>query len=168
MGSGYGLEPLAETERKLITPSLEEVFRRDYPRLVRAAWLISGSREAAEDLVQDVFAGILAAGHLPNDPGHYIHQAVINRVRSWQRRQSLERRRATEPPPMATQPETFELLGFLRTLSPRQRTAIILRYYCDLPLAEVAELMGCRIGTVTVLVRRALGKARKTKEVFEP
>ena len=167
MSSRYGLEPLTEIERKLTAPSLEKVFRRDYARLVRAAWLLSGSREVAEDLVQDVFSGMLAAGHVPNDPGHYIHQAVVNRVRSWQRRQGLERRHATVQPPVATPPEMYELWGFLRALSPRQRTAIILRYYCDLPLAEVAELMGCRTGTVTVLIRRALGKARKMKEAFE-
>jgi len=168
VSSRYGPAPPTETEPKLSAPNLEEVFRRDYAQLVRAAWLISGSREVAEDLVQDVFTGMLAAGHVPNDPGHYIHHAVVNRVRSWQRRQGLERRHATvQQPPVATQPEMYELWGFLRTLSPRQRMAVILRYYCDLPLAEVAESMGCRTGTVTVLIRRALGKARKMKEVFE-
>jgi DNA-directed RNA polymerase specialized sigma24 family protein len=43
----------------------------------------------------------------------------------------------------------------------------VLRYYCDLPLAEVAALMGCRRGTVSVLLRRALRRAQDMKEVFE-
>lgn len=143
------------------------MFRRDYVRLVRAAWLLSGSREVAEDIVQDVFAGMLASGRMPRDPGHYIYRAVVNRVRSWQRRQGVERRHAPAQPQVVAQPEVYGLWRFLSVLSERQRTAVVLRYYGDLPLAEVAELMGCRTGTVTVLIRRAFIKARKMKEVFE-
>jgi len=148
--------------------TVEVVFRREYVRLVRAAWLVGGSREVAEDVVQDVFARMLVSDSVPNDPAHYAYRSVVNGVRSWQRRQVVERRHALlELPGVETTPELSWFWDFLRTLSPRQRTAIVLRYYCDLPLAEVAELMGCRAGTVTVLIRRALGKAREMKEVFE-
>ena len=150
--------------------STEELFRRDYARLVRAAWMLSGSREVAEDIVQDVFARMLTSTRLTaaHDPGGYVYRAVINRLRSWQRRQGLERRFAlAEPVPFVAPPEVSAVGEFLATLSERQRTAVVLRYYCDLPLAEVAALMGCRRGTVSVLLRRALRKAREMKEVFE-
>lgn len=150
--------------------TLEGVFRREYVRLVRTAWLVSGSREAAEDIVQDVFARMLASDTVPNEPSNHVYRSVVNGVRSWQRRQVVERRHALmEPAGVAqTTPELSWFSDYLRTLSPRQRVAIVLRFYCDLQLAEVAELMGCRVGTVTVLIRRALIKARKTKEAFEP
>lgn len=149
--------------------TLEGVFRREYARLVRAAWLVSGSREVAEDIVQDVFARMLDAGSVPSEPASYAYRSVVNGVRSWQRRQIVERRHApVEPVPrLQTAPDVQWLSDYLRTLSPRQRVAIVLRFYCDLPLAEVAELMGCRVGTVTVLIRRALAKARKMKEALE-
>lgn len=156
-------------ELELVVPdTLEGVFRLEYVRLVRTAWLVSGSREVAEDIVQDVFARMLASESVPSEPAHYVYRSVVNGVRSWQRRQILERRHAVvEPAGVQTTPELYWFSDYLRTLSPRQRTAIVLRYYCDLPLAEVAALMACRVGTVTVLIRRALGKARKMKEVLE-
>jgi RNA polymerase sigma factor (sigma-70 family) len=148
----------------------EELFRRDYAKLVRAAWMLSGSREVAEDVVQDVFAQLITSPHLASadDPGGYVYRAVINRVRSWQRRQSLERRHASaEFELAAAPPEISGFEEFLAALSERQRMAVVLRYYCDLPLAEAARLMGCRRGTVSVLLRRALTKARTMKEVFD-
>jgi len=169
MNPHHTLARAKDVELELVVPeTLEGVFRREYARLVRAAWLVSGSREVAEDIVQDVFARLLASESVPSEPAHYVYRSVVNGVRSWQRRQVLERRHAlVEPAGVQTTPELYWFSDYLRTLSPRQRTAIVLRYYCDLPLAEVADLMGCRAGTVTVLIRRALGKARKMKEVFE-
>lgn len=157
-----------------VPDAVEELFRRDYDKFVRAAWLLSGSRDVAEDLVQDVFAVMLVSDHWrhADDLVSYVHRAVINRVRSWQRRQALERRYAKESlsgePPVVVPPDQLHGLPlYLAALSQRQRTAIVLRYYWDLPLAEVAAVMGCRVGTVTVLIRRALHKAQKMKEVIE-
>jgi RNA polymerase sigma factor (sigma-70 family) len=169
MDPDHALARVKGVELELVVQdTLEGVFRREYARLVRAAWLVSGSREVGEDIVQDVFARMLASGSVPSEPAHYVYRSVVNGVRSWQRRQVLERRHAlVEPAGVQATPELYWFSDYLCTLSPRQRTAIVLRYYCDLPLAEVAVLMGCRVGTVTVLIRRALGKARKMKEAFE-
>jgi RNA polymerase sigma factor (sigma-70 family) len=175
MSSSYGL---AGPERhghgsdpRVSDVSLERLFRQDYAKLVRAAWMMGGSREVAEDVVQDVFARMLATRHLmvADDPESYLYRAVVNRLRSWQRRQSLERRHSlVDYTASVAPPEVSDVSEFLTALSERQRTAIVLRYFCDLPLADVADVMGCRRGTVTVLIRRALAKARKMKEVFEP
>jgi DNA-directed RNA polymerase specialized sigma24 family protein len=167
MKSEHGLISEIPNQPKSSVLSLEEVFRRDYSQLVRAAWLLSGSREVAEDVVQDVFAEMLRSVREVDDPGRYIYRSVVNRVRSWQRRQDVERRRAPMQPLVVTPPEMYGLQRFLSALSERQRAAVVLRYYCDLSLAQVADLMGCRTGTVTVLIRRAFGKARKMKEVFD-
>jgi len=147
--------------------SVEAVFRQNYARLVRAAWLITGSRDVAEDLVQDVFANMLTGRHTASDLAPYIHRAVINRVRSWQRRQSLERRHSGSTQEVSEPPELHGLSWFFQLLSDRQRAAIVLRYYCDFSLADVAKTMGCTTGTVSVLIRRALAKARHNKEGFE-
>jgi DNA-directed RNA polymerase specialized sigma24 family protein len=164
---GLPRTPTAGAGRDAASEVWEEVFRRDYASLVRAAWLLSGSREVAEDVVQDVFIKVMAADAIPADAGRYVRQAAVNRVRTWQRRQILERRHHAPAPPAQVIPEVYGLWVFLQTLSGRQRAAIVLRYYCDLPLTEVAQLMGCRTGTVSVLIRRALQRARRTKEVFE-
>lgn len=172
VGSDRGLasgvdRDAASQSRRLV----EEVFRRDYATLVRAAWMLGGSREVGEDVVQEVFAQMLRSPHLASvdDPGGYAYRAVINRLRSWQRRQALERRHAhLRAEPVTAGPEVSAVSEYLEALSERQRTAVVLRFYCDLPLAEVAALMGCRRGTVSVLLRRALGKARTMKEVFLP
>lgn len=149
---------------------VEELFHGEYSKLVRTAWMLSGSREVAEDVVQDVFAQMLVSSHLveAEDPRGYIYRAVTNRVRSWQRRQHIERRYALVREELTSAPpEVSAFAEFLAVLSEQQRTAIVLRYYCDLPLAEVARVMGCRRGTVSVFLRRALNKARTMKEVFE-
>jgi RNA polymerase sigma factor (sigma-70 family) len=150
---------------------VEELFRRDYARLVRAAWMLSGSREVAEDVVQEVFAQLISSTdlHGVEDASGYVYRAVVNRVRSWQRWQSLERRYSVDERDLVpAAPDVSGFAEFLAVLSARQRMAVVLRYYCDLPLAQVADLMGCRRGTVSVLLRRALAKARTMKEVFEP
>ncbi|HEY0225752.1 MAG TPA: sigma-70 family RNA polymerase sigma factor [Mycobacterium sp.] len=174
MSTNRPLTP-ARADRDVVLPrasgQIEKLFRSDYAKLVRAAWMLSGSREVAEDIVQDVFAQMIASSAFVNadDPGSYIYRAVINRLRSWQRRQGLERRQMVIlPETTASPPEISGFREFLAVLSDRQRTAVVLRYYCDLPLAEVARLMGCRTGTVSVLLRRALHKGRTMKEVFDP
>lgn len=175
MSSSFGLAGGSDqredaTRRRASGVSLEELFRSDYVKLVRAAWMMGGSKEVAEDVVQDVFARMLSTPHLSGaeDPESYLYRAVTNRLHDWQRRQSLERRHSfVDDRAAVPSPEVSGVSEFLAALSERQRMAIVLRYFCDLELADVARLMGCRRGTVTVLIRRALAKARNMKEVFE-
>jgi RNA polymerase sigma factor (sigma-70 family) len=124
---------------------------------------MTGSREAAEEVVQEAFVSTRRNWEQVRIPGAYLRTAVANASRSWLRRQALERRQRSEPAaPAAQQPD--ELWDALDRLSPRQRVAIVLRYYEDLSDAEIAAALGCRDATVRTTIHRALAALRKEIE----
>ena len=77
------------------TALLADLYRREYAPMVRLAHLITGSNEAAEDLVQDSFVRLCRSWDRADEPGAYLRQIVVNRCHSWHRR----RRPTTSPPP---------------------------------------------------------------------
>ena len=140
--------------------ALVDVYEHHFAALVRMAYLVSGRADRAEELVQDAFVRTHRAGGRVRDPLPYLRTAVLNGCRSLGRRQKLERERQPPPP----EPVTLgadELWDALATLSDRQRAAIVLRFYCDLPDAEIAAALGCRVPTVRTSIHRALAKLRK-------
>jgi len=140
---------------------LAELFRRSWADLVRLATFLTGSVPAAEDLVQDVFLrfGVRPAP-LPDDPARYLRTSVVNACRSYHRRRLLEHRhRPGLPHPGIDDPG--ELWDVLDRLTIRQRTAVVLRYYLDLPEDEIAAVLRCRPSTVRSLVRRGLARLRE-------
>ena len=135
---------------------LAELYRREYAPMVRLAHLLTGSNEAAEDVVQDSFVRLYRSWHRADQPGAYLRTIVVNRCRSWHRRQRMERDRLPRPVPDIVDAEARELLDALGRLGLRQRTALVLRFYADLSEADVAQALGCRPGTVKSLVHRGL------------
>ena len=143
---------------------LEELYRLHAPEAIRLAYMLTGDRPLAEDLVQDAFVKL--AGRLAHlrDPGafpSYLRRTVVNLANSQMRRRRLERdylRRAiAESPTSVVAPDTdrrAELWADLQRLPLRQRAAIVLRIYEDLPERQVAEILRCRPGTVRSLVSR--------------
>lgn len=154
------MEARALEEEALVDAPLDlaDVYRREYGAMVRLAHLITGSNEVAEDLVQDSFVRLHRNWDRALEPGAYLRTVVVNRCRSWQRRAVLERRHLSrsEPIPASVADEARELLDALASLGARQRAALVLRFYADLPEAEIARLLGCRPGTVKSLVHRGL------------
>ena len=138
------------------TAALEDVFRREYDAMLRLAHLITGSTEAAEDVVQESFVRLCRNWDRAAQPGAYLRTVVVSRCRSWQRRRILERQPQPRPPTPSVDGEARELLDALAHLGARQRAALVLRFYADLSEAEVAEALGCRPGTVKSLVHRGL------------
>ena len=149
---------------------LAELYARHAAEAIRLAYFLTGDRQLAEDLVQDAFVKL--AGRLVHlrDPGAfdaYLRRTVVNLANSSFRRKRVEReylrRSAAEPAAVADGPDTDrrdELWTDLQRLPARQRTAIVLRIYEDLPEARVAEILGCRPGTVRSLVSRGLAQLR--------
>ena len=106
-----------------------------------------------------------------NDPGKfqpaYLRRTIVNLANSHFRRKRVERsylsRSAAEPPRVGEAPDAGrrdELWHGLQRLPVRQRTAIVLRIYEDLPEQRVADILGCRPGTVRSLVSRGLAELR--------
>jgi RNA polymerase sigma-70 factor (sigma-E family) len=158
------LPPAAPILRVVAGGTCEDVYRAHYARMVRVARMLTGSNEAAEDIVQDVFVGLYQRFAEIDDPAGYLYRSVVNRC--WSRRKHwrvVERRRHLTARPHATYDEIDEIdetWTALRRLQPRRRAVVVLRYYEDLPLADIAEILGCRVGTVKSMLHRALAELR--------
>jgi RNA polymerase sigma-70 factor (sigma-E family) len=152
---------------------LDELYRRHAGGAVRLAYLLLQDRMLAEDIVQDAFVKV--AGRLIHlrDPGAfdaYLRRTVVNLSRSHVRRRMVERAflkretAAAERESARWPTSSFEdrevLWGALGRLPERQRVAIVLRFYEDLPEAQVADILRCRPGTVKSRVSRGLEALR--------
>ncbi len=151
------------------TPTIvQRVYENDYGRLVALSTLIIGSSAVAEELVQDVFARLLAKPHLlraDGNVGAYVTKAVANQSRSRLRRAALERRHRRTAEVIATPelaPIDDELLAAVRALPVRQRQVVALRFYDDRSVDQIATTLGVSSGTVKTHLHRALATLRRT------
>ena len=146
------------------TATFGEFYAGHFTELVRLATLLSGSVDAAPDLVQDCFVRLHGRWASVREPLPYVRRSVVHACASHHRRAAVVRR---NPPaePRASELGADELQDALAALPARQRAAVVLRYYGDLPDADIARALRCREGTVRSLVSRALADLRK---VIEP
>lgn len=135
--------------------------------LIRFAFLLcGGERAVAEDLVYGVLGRLTARGFGDlDDPISYVRRSIVNQHRSNGRSAASQRRLigrlgAVETEPAPAPEDRLAIFGALSALSRRERAAIILRYYEDLPDAEIAAVLGCSRSTVRSLVHRALPRLR--------
>jgi RNA polymerase sigma-70 factor (sigma-E family) len=142
---------------------LIQLYRERYEPMVRLAYLMIGDRAAAEELVQDAFVNVHRSWARATNPPAYLRVAVVNACRSWGRRRTLELHRQPAPADPATM-VADEMWDALQVLPMRQRAAIVLRFYEDLPDARIAELLGCREATVRTAIHRGLERLRKEIE----
>lgn len=154
--------PNAETRSARVTDwgSTSTTYASTYRAMLRVAYTITGSHAAAEDAVHDAFCAVGPKIATLDDPVPYLRVAVVNRCRS------MHRHASKAPPP--TPPDAVGLdaglVDFsdaLATLPFAQRTAIVMRYLCDLPDEEIATVLQCRRSTVRSHVRRGLEHLRQ-------
>ena len=152
---------------------LAELYERNVPDAVRLAYLLTGDREAAQDLAHEAFirsVGRLAHLREADAFGPYLRRSVVNLSRNHFRGRSRERafvqRGATvplaEPSTERTVVDRDALRSALLALPERQRAAIALRFYLDLSEYQTAEILRCRTGTVRSLVSRGMQTLRST------
>ena len=154
------------TGRAVRPASLADLYREKYVPMVRLAYLMVGSTTVAEDLVQDAFARMHRHWDGIEHPRAYLRTSVVNACRSHLRRLALERAYKRHPSVVgeSAPPEADELFDALAALPPRQRAALVLRFYEDLSEADIAVALGCRPGTVKSLLHRGLAELRKVVE----
>ncbi len=137
--------------------------------LVRFAYLLTGDQTAADDLVQSVLLQLSRRGIADvENPRAYARRAVVNLHNSLGRRsgaylRALGRsgRVPTHVPSETGSVDDRDMLWrALQTLNPRQRVAVVLRYYEDCSDERIAEVLGCATGTVRSLISRSLPKLR--------
>jgi RNA polymerase sigma factor (sigma-70 family) len=160
-GRTPGAEPGAAPDRT----ALELLYRAEYAPSVRLAHLLTGDRARAEELAQDAFVRVARAVASVDNPAAYLRTTVVNLCRDAGRREARARShpqpalRVEPPPPLP--PTSTAVWAALQRLPERQRTAITLRFYLDLPDDEIARILGARPGTVRSLVHRALATLKE-------
>ncbi|SCF44046.1 SigE family RNA polymerase sigma factor [Micromonospora mirobrigensis] len=126
------------------------------PALSRTAYLLTGDHQLAEDLLQSALARTYRHWRRvrDGDPEAYVRRAMYHQHVSWWRRRRVTERLEAAPVGPAGGDHSdatalrLSLDAALRRLTPRQRTVLVLRYYEDLTEAQVAEALGCSVGTV--------------------
>jgi RNA polymerase sigma factor (sigma-70 family) len=143
-----------------VVAQLASLFRAEYASLVRLAHLLTGSNAIAEEVVQDAFEQLQTRWGTIANPEAYVRRAVINRSRGHHRRVAIERKHAPQPADPALPPEIDEMWSLIRELSPRRRAVVVLRFYEDLTIDQIAAVLGARPGTVKSLLHRALASLK--------
>jgi RNA polymerase sigma-70 factor (sigma-E family) len=137
-----------------------------YTDLLRTAYLLTGSRDAAEDLVQSALVTTMRHWRGVADPMAYVRRAMVNQRTSLWRRVGSREVLTDMPPDRATpdgaagRAERDELLGALGRLPARMRAVLVLRYWEDLSEEETARVLGCSVGTVKSQASRGLSRLR--------
>jgi RNA polymerase sigma-70 factor (sigma-E family) len=140
------------------------------PSLLRTAYLISGDRHTAEDLVQTALAKLYLSWDKVHDRqmiDGYVRRIIVNEHNSLWRRAWKKRELTTDTLPdhqavtdRHDDGQRDALWEFVQTLPRKQRAVIVLRYYEDLSEAEIAETLGISVGTVKSQASRALAAMR--------
>ena len=149
---------------------LRDFVRVAWPRLLRTAWLLCGDRYEAEDLVQSALVKVVRAWpriERQDDPYVYARAVLANTAASrWRRRRRYDELTAgTRDPAPAPDPAGAVVLRdavwqALRTLPPRTRAVLVLRYFEDLTEGQTANILGCSIGAVKSQASRGLSRLR--------
>jgi RNA polymerase sigma-70 factor (sigma-E family) len=148
-----------------------ELYGTHYRPLVRLAALLIRDTATAEEVVQDSFVAVHFAWHRLRDTDKalaYLRQSVVNRSRSVLRHRAVAEKHAAKLMPDApaaeqgalTLLERSAVTAALRSLPPRQREALVLRYYADLSEADIAKTMGISRGAVKSHTARGITALR--------
>lgn len=134
--------------------------------LLHAARLLTGDHHRGEDLVQTVLTKLYLKWDRIDTPLAYARKALVSaHIDSTRRKWWGERATETLPElpirdPLTGSDDRDELRHLLATLNPRERAVVVLRYYCDLPEQETADVLGVPLGTVKSTCSRALARLR--------
>ncbi len=154
---------------------LTELFRAHHLELVRLALVMVGDLATAEDVVQDAFERLHSRWRGLRNPASglaYARSSVLNGCRSVHRHAAVRRRHLTrfgrlpEPAadPSGAAADRGLLAAALRRLPPRQREVLVLRYYCDLDIAEIAATLRIGPGAVRSTMSRGLAALARVLE----
>lgn len=155
-------------------PTFRDYVRERSRALLRTAYLLTGNRADAEDLVQSALAKTYLAWDRIEDRGAldgYVRRAMVNTHISWWRRRRVEEYPTDEVPDQAVADHAMSsdiqeaVRRAVDRLPQRMRAAVTLRFYEDMTEAEIAEVLGVSLGTVKSTVSRAVAKLRIDAEL---
>jgi RNA polymerase sigma factor (sigma-70 family) len=133
-------------------------YSRHYRRIVVLVTATTTSVAIAEEIAQDAFVQIYKRwGHIQAKEA-WLRRAAISLSTSWLRKRQAERKAALLPPLARDETSAVIMRIMLANLSPRQRAAVVLKYYEGLRESEIATALKCRPGTVKSLLSRSMKK----------
>lgn len=152
--------------------SYEEFVTAASGKLFRAAYLLTGSRHDAEDLLQTSLVKLYVAwrkAEAAASTGAYARRILMNTFISSRRPARFTRERLFDEVPenQVHDRDPADRLSFwprVMALPPRQRAVVVLRYYEDLSEQEIADTLGCALGTVKSTASAAIKRLRKDLE----
>ena len=138
-------------------PDIESLYRADADRLWRAVYAFAGDREIASDSVAEAYAQLLRRGAAVRDPAAWVWRTAFQVSRGALKTRRRDEFLASTPKESADTHIDQDLLTAVRQLPDGQRAAVILFYYADLPVREIAD----RLGTNSLAVRANLSRGRR-------
>jgi RNA polymerase sigma-70 factor (sigma-E family) len=152
---------------------LEQLLTDKGDHLLRTAILLAGSQPDGEDLLQSALERVIQRWQtIRGEPEGYLRRVLYHlAVDGWRRKKAWRVRLGLLAAPDVVMDgadavdQRDRIVRLLHSLPPRQRTAIVLRYWEELSEVETASAMGCSVGTVKSAVSRGL---RRLRELSEP
>jgi RNA polymerase sigma-70 factor (sigma-E family) len=140
-------------------------------KLRRLALFMTGDPDRAADLTQEALLKAYRAWNRikDGDPGPYVRRILVNLCRNEYRRRALELRKPQQPPGDIPSgdwkiDESLRIAEALKVLSPIRKATVVLRFYEDMPEAQIAEVLDRPLNTVKSDIRRALQALRPLLE----
>ena len=147
--------------RRAAGDDFDSVFAAEYPSVLRTVFLICHDSQQAQDITQEAFVELLRHWDKVSRyerPGAWVRRVAIRRLVKVMRRDVRRREAEAEvafEPPATLAPGDVDVLRAVRALPVRQRTAVVLHYFEDLSVHDVAELLECSPSTAGVHLHRA-------------
>ena len=149
-----------------MTGAFERAYLDERDALLRLAFLLVRSTAIAEELTQDAFARLYQHWDEVEHPAGWVRTTLVRLCTTWSSRQGMERERVDRldrPYPLG-EPSVDEVWDALARVRPERRVVLVLRYYDDLAVDDIAALVGCKAATVRTRVHRGLADLRKELE----
>jgi RNA polymerase sigma-70 factor (sigma-E family) len=143
----------------------DELFAAQRDAMTRLAYLLTGSAGQADEAVQECFARVYERWDALDSPPAFLRVCVVNRCRSWHRHRAVAERHSrlvTADEEYVDQPHEphDDLAAALAKLPHRRRAAIVLRFYEQLTIAEIASTLGISDGAVKSSLHRGLDQLK--------
>ncbi len=168
--------PMPNPDESLVThgsaDSFEAFFDAERKRLFGALSVMTGNRHEAEEIMQDAFLRVWERWErvsAMDEPVGFLYRTAMNLFRKRLRRAGVAMRKATNllPPDdaLAVVETRDQAMRLLRTLTPREREALVLTAYLGYSTEEAGRLLGIKANTVRVLTARARASLKQAEEV---
>ncbi len=154
--------PPTTTVDAVVEPSFEDLFREEFPKVVRLIYTLTRSDAVAQDATQDAFAHLFERFESVGNPAGFVRTVAINNVRD-QSRHLKVRTRALDAMSAARVDDAWDLdylADALAILKPDRRAMVVLRFYERRTIPEIAEILNVAEGTVKSGLARSLDQLR--------